>query len=321
VNFRSFADMYTAVRTNIHRIPLGIDVVVGIPRSGILSAGIIALLRNIAFTDLDGLLQGRVFAAGTQRSKPNFKLDPATWRRILLVDDSIQSGRSMETALRRVKERNSWDVTTCVVFGIESTVAKVDLTLEFCPAPRMFEWNLMHHPWLASACVDIDGVLCIDPTAEENDDGPRYREFLSCAKPLYLPTVPVGALVSSRLEKYRTETEDWLARSGIVYGALHLMDLNRAEDRRRLNKHAQFKADVYNRNPDWRIFIESDPCQAATIAKLTGKAVVCVNGMTATAESRRISFQRRIARRMARFGQQLTLVAPGFIAVGRKGRV
>ena len=54
----------------------------------------------------------------------------------------------------------------------------------------------MHHLWLASACVDIDGVLCIDPTAEENDDGPRYREFLSCAKPLYLPTVPVGALLA-----------------------------------------------------------------------------------------------------------------------------
>ena len=321
MNFRSFADMYAAVRINIHRIPLGIDVVVGIPRSGILPAGIIALLRNVAFTDLDGLMQGRVFAAGTQRSKPDYNPDPATWRRILLVDDSIQSGRSMETALQRVQRGNRWEVTTCVVFGIESTLAKVDLTLELCPAPRMFEWNLMHHPWLASACVDIDGVLCIDPTAEENDDGPRYREFLSCAKPLYLPTVPVGALVSSRLEKYRTETENWLARSGIVYGALHLMDLNRAEDRRRLNTHALFKANVYSSNPDWRIFIESDPSQAETIAKLTGKAVVCVNGMTATAENRRISFKRRMGRRIARFGQQLTLVAPGLTAVERKGRV
>jgi uncharacterized HAD superfamily protein/hypoxanthine phosphoribosyltransferase len=321
VNFRSFADMYAAVRTNIHRIPFNIDVVVGIPRSGILPAGTIALLRNIAFTDLESLLEGRVFGAGTQRSKPNLKLDPAAWRRILLVDDSIQSGKTMVTALRRVKDSNSWDVTTCVVFGIESTVAKVDLTFELCPAPRMFEWNLMHHPWLASACIDIDGVLCVDPTSEENDDGPQYREFLSCAKPLYLPTLPVGALVSSRLEKYRSETQDWLARRGIVYGALHLMDLDRAEDRRQLNNHAQFKADVYNSNPDWRIFIESDPCQAATIAKLTGKAVVCVNGMTATAESRRISFKRRMARRMARFGQQLTLVAPGLTSVGRKGRV
>ncbi len=35
-------------------------------------------------------------------------------------------------------------------------------------APRLLE----------NFCVDIDGILCRDPTREENDDGPKYRELI-----------------------------------------------------------------------------------------------------------------------------------------------
>jgi uncharacterized HAD superfamily protein len=131
-----------------------------------------------------------------------------------------------------------------------------------------------------NACVDFDGVLCLDPTKEENDDGPHYRQFLREALPLMLPTLPIGAIVSSRLEKYRGETEEWLHRHGVRYNELFLLDCASGEERQRLKPHAQFKASVFRSNPFYQVFIESDPGQARQIASLTGKSVICVADMS-----------------------------------------
>ena len=46
----------------------------------------------------------------------------------------------------------------------------------------------MHHSFLNDSCLDIDGVLCRDPSPEENDDGPRYEKFLTETNPLVIPT-------------------------------------------------------------------------------------------------------------------------------------
>ena len=68
----------------------------------------------------------------------------------------------------------------------------------------MFEWNYLHHDGYSHlCCYDIDGVLCEDPTDEENDDGDRYKNFILNAPLRFKPFAPIGFLVSSRLEKYR----------------------------------------------------------------------------------------------------------------------
>ena len=54
-----------------------------------------------------------------------------------------------------------------------------------------------------SSCIHVT----IYPTKEQNDDGPEYVSFLLNAVPLYLPGSKIGTLVTSRLEKYRVETE------------------------------------------------------------------------------------------------------------------
>lgn len=305
VNFRSFEDLARIVRANFHRIPADIDIVVGIPRSGMIPATMIALYFNVALTDLEGLLEGRVISAGSQRAKGRVKTEPHQWKKVLLVDDSIQSGNSMKAAVDRLREQGRWDVVSCAVLGVQEAEGKADLIFEICPAPRIFEWNMMHHPLLTSVCIDIDGVLCVDPTDEENDDGLRYQEFLTSAQPLHLPTYPVGAVVSSRLEKYRAETEAWLARHNVKYETLHLLDMT-AEERRRKRAHGTFKADVYRSNPNWRLFIESDPSQAEEIARLTGKAVVCINSMDASKETRRGEIERRLKRRLKRIAARFS---------------
>jgi orotate phosphoribosyltransferase len=150
----------------------------------------------------------------------------------------------------------------------------VDLYRELVAMPRVFEWNLMHSTVLANCCMDIDGVLCLDPTDQENDDGARYERFLRFTPALMLPTSPVGWLVTSRLEKYRAQTEEWLARHNVRFGELRMMQYPDMAARRAARAYARFKSDAYEETAAW-LFIESDARMASEIATLSGRAVFC----------------------------------------------
>jgi uncharacterized HAD superfamily protein len=122
--------------------------------------------------------------------------------------------------------------------------------------------------------MDIDGVLCLDPTDEENDDGHEYLRFLRDTPALLLPTAPVGWLVTSRLEKYRAQTVEWLARHNVQYGELRMMQYPDMAARRAARAYARFKSDIYLETGAW-LFIESDAALASQIAQLSGRTVFC----------------------------------------------
>lgn len=275
-HYRSVVDLHATVRDNLHRLPRDIDLVVGVPRSGLLPGVLVSLLLNLPLTDPDGYLVGRLLAAG--RTKPGDTLDVTvdTARHVLVIDDSSLTGWAMREVRKLLLPgaRPGVRFTFCAVYGTTRNHV-ADLVLEAVPEPRVFQWNLMHHKILGSACVDIDGVLCLDPTVEQNDDGPRYAQFLDSAQPFERPTRPIGTLVTSRLEKYRAQTESWLEDQGIRYGRLEMLDLPDAETRRAQNAHATFKAEVYHRSPA-TLFIESECAQAVEIARISGKDVLCV---------------------------------------------
>lgn len=277
MNYRSLNDLSRLSTECAGKISNDIDLVVGIPRSGMLVASIIALKQNLPLTDLYSFLRNDDLKKGTTRTYKHAELvKPQDAKKILLVDDSISSAKSMFAAQEQVKAAYEGSVVTMAVFAERNNRHLVDMHLELVEQPRVFEWNIMHHAFLTHACLDIDGVLCVDPTADQNDDGPRYRDFLACTRPLFIPSVKVAHLVTSRLEKYRADTEEWLQRNGVQYGTLHMLDLPTAEERRRLNIHHKFKAEVYASQPLTRLFVESEERQAIEIMKLSGKPVYCI---------------------------------------------
>ncbi len=275
MNYRSVSDLNHCIVANLHRLPRDIELVVGIPRSGVLAASLIALHRNLPLVDLDGFLEDRKWSGGERHELYCSTKDPKATR-ALVVDDTVHRGNEM----RRVKERihaaglGRHVVYACVYVAPQSQ-DKVDFWFEVIAPPRVFEWNLMHHSFLDDACVDIDGVLCRDPSPEENDDGPRYREFVASVEPLLIPTVRIGHLVTCRLEKYRDLTVSWLARHGVKYRKLVMMNYATKEERIAAGSHAQFKAQAYTR-ADGLLFIESDPGQAQEIAQVSGRPVFCL---------------------------------------------
>lgn len=274
MNFRSLRDLVEATRRGAEMIPHGFDLVVGVPRSGMIPATILSVMLDLPLADLEGFLAGRLIGQGSTRPLPTVD-DVLGVRSVLVVEDSISSGRSMARARSLLEAaRPDVDAAYAAVFAAPEVSQMVDLYFEACPHPRFFEWNLMNSWICGSGAFDLDGVLCRDPTPEENDDGPRYAEFIRSVPVLRRPGQKLGWIVTSRLERYRPETQSWLAAAGIEYEGLAMLDGVSAQERRNLRLHAPFKARVYAGDPTLEVFVESDPRQAREIARLSGKPVL-----------------------------------------------
>lgn len=275
MNYKSFADLHEDIRKNIGKIKADdFDLIVGIPRSGIIPAYTIALLLNKNCTDIRCLVKNEPLVKGkTRQIVHDFEL-PSEAKKILLVDDSIRSGQSLKDELEKLPTNLKNKITTLAIYSSLKHRDDVDIFLEYLSMPRVFEWNIYHHSIIKNSCVDIDGILCIDPTEEENDDGDKYRFFLLNAKPLFLPSGKIHTLVTNRLEKYRAETEKWLQIYGVKYESLIMLDLPSKEERLRLKIHSKHKAECYLKS-GLNLFIESNQIQAEEIHRLTKKPVYC----------------------------------------------
>ncbi|MEX0936998.1 MAG: hypothetical protein WDZ59_04000 [Pirellulales bacterium] len=276
MEYRSVDDLNHVLRERLYLVPRDVDLIVGIPRSGLLAANLLALHLNLPLADLDGYLEGRVLYTGRTRRGIVERRVADQPRKVLILDDSSRTGAEIRAARERVAAAAMpGEHLYAAVYACTETLGEVDIHFELCDPPRVFEWNVMHHGFLKRSCLDIDGVLCADPTDEENDDGPCYSRFLEQATPRFLPTAPVGWLVTSRLEKYRAATEAWLARHGVNYGELLMMDYPDMAARRAAGQYCRFKADAYIRTRAM-LFIESSHLLAEGISRLAGKPVLCI---------------------------------------------
>jgi orotate phosphoribosyltransferase len=280
MRYRSVAELDADVVDWLPRLPRDLELIVGIPRSGLLAATLLALHLNLPMTDVEGLIEGRVLQAGSRYTGDVAGL-LAEPRKVLVVDDSILLGRQLERVKARIRAASlPHTISYAALYPAPGGEQSVDFFFETVKMPRCFEWNLMHHPWvLSKTCMDIDGVLCRDPSSAENDDGPEYQRFLNAADRRYLPTAPVRWLVTARLEKYRRATEEWLTANRVEYGELLMMDYPDMAARRAANAYASFKAEIYRRTGAL-LFVESSPTLAGEIARLSGKCVFCLETRT-----------------------------------------
>ncbi len=275
LSYRDYFDLSQTISSNISKIPQA-DIVVGVPKSGLIPGTMIATMRNLPFFDLDGFVFSFNARKGQRRQVGSLITEK---QRVLIVDDSINTGNELRRTAERVSGLSEIaEFTFCGIYGNQKKPKNTPphVVLEVVPQPRIFQWNYRNHIVAENACFDLDGVLCIDPTLEQNDDGPLYREFIRTAAPLYIPAKRISAIVTSRLERYRAETEDWLKENGVKYSELIMLDLPDAETRRKLGVHAAYKAEVYGKRSEI-LFIESNRDQAAEIARLTDKPVLCTD--------------------------------------------
>jgi orotate phosphoribosyltransferase len=272
MNYRSVASLDRLVLEWLCRLPRDLDVIVGVPRSGMLVANLLALHLNLPMTDVEGLLHSRLISF-SGRTKP---IDLRKPRKVLVVDDALSTGRQLEQVRKRIAEAGlAHEILYAAAYVRPGAEARVDFYGEHLDDPQLFEWNVMHHPVLLGSCLDIDGVLCADTDAETDVDEQRYCRFLEQAAPMVIPTMPIGWLVTARLEKYRRQTEQWLLKHGVHYRELIMWDLADHAARSHGMSHGEYKAGVY-RATNADLFIESSAGQAVEIADLSGRRVLCM---------------------------------------------
>lgn len=244
MNYRTLADMARLIRANIHSIPR-VDCVVGIPRSGMIAASMIATLTN-------------------QKLLSVSQLGSCQYKSILLVDDSVADGATMCEMFHRVR---AWhpeaNITTLAVF-VKPNSPLPEMYFETVPGPRVFEWNWHRSKYLGVAILDIDGVI-----STETLPGHREKGVL-----LYRPARNPLALATGRREYEREETTRWLRRHDIEYGRLFMTDVPAYVQGGKMARATKVKACEIAK-PRW--FVESNIHQAEYIRANTGLPVLCVD--------------------------------------------
>ena len=197
MNYRTYADMALHIKQILPKIS-DVDLIVGIPRSGMVPAYMIGAFLNCYVCSLDEFVSGIAYSKGIRSVRER------TVKKVLVVDDSVNDGLAMRRAKERLQgKEKEFELVYMAVYAVEKATGLVDVYADICPQPRFFQWNYMYHPGLLpQACLDIDGVLCVDPTAEENDDGEKYRQFILNARPLFVPNDKVKALELLGVERY-----------------------------------------------------------------------------------------------------------------------
>lgn len=258
-------------------VPSDVDAVVGIARSGLLPATAIAAVLHLPMLSLGSSGEPAALGSGG-RMKGQTATNP---RHLLLVDDTIGTGKSMRSAEARVQASYPGaKITRLAVYVHPQALHQVDLLAALYPGKHYLEWNWQNAGHGMACGYDFDGILCQECPAKDDDDGPRYKNFLMTARPLFLPrrgVVPV--IVTARHEKYRAETEDWLARHGVRFKRLVMRTWNYPVDRReRVGAVGRWKAEEFAKSRV-KVVAESELAQATVINTITGLPVICPAAM------------------------------------------
>lgn len=247
-----------------------------------IAASIIASYLNVPLIDVNSFLAGLEPNGGKRLSY--FIMSHKKTNKVLVIDDTVFAGTSMTITKNRLKTHTEISFIYMCVYLEGTGIDTVDIYLEDIRHYTneenkivLYEWNILQHHTgvMRSFLFDIDGVFCVDPPDERNEE--QYLKYIANATPVFIPRTRLGGIVTYRLSKNREITEQWLASQGIQYNELVMFKANSWKQRHDSGiSPEKFKATVYAERQNARLFIESNDYQAQNIARLTGKPVFCV---------------------------------------------
>ena len=272
LNYRDYNYINALIFNNLYRLPQDVDAVVGIPRSGMLTAAMIAEFRSLPMTDIFSFVSGIETSFINSKGSLSKQFDNNKVKHILLVDDTVGTGDTIKNAVNLIKSKfKHMEITTFCVFVEPVSKDMVDIYCE------EMEYQFTPYSILKRAaryaCVDMDGVLTEEVPPEYDTDDDRYVEFLRNQRPMFIPETKIGAIVTGRLTKYGDVTKEWLDKHGIEYGNLVMLDLPSKSRRNEINV-GEFKGYVYSKSNS-ELFIESNLFEAQTIRRYSNKPVFC----------------------------------------------
>lgn len=268
------------------------DVVVAIPRSGMVLGSMIATKFDKPLSTVDMFLDGKkCWIHDRKMTNPDFiPQNPDSYKRILLVDDTSSSGSECSTMAKNYNllkaKYPELEIIKAALYIMPWNARYIDRYYKFIDMPpHRFEWNMLHAPlWGIALAVDLDGVLCKNCTIDDNDEE-AYIDWMKNAEPYLIPHYKIDWIVTCRIEKYRAITEEWLKNHGVEYGELIMM--NAPENKLRGNP-IEFKAKTLAglpkpSNVEYLHYWESDWIYAEPLSQILAECdkifIICTQNM------------------------------------------
>jgi orotate phosphoribosyltransferase len=253
----------------LRNFPMDYDAIVGLPRSGLIVANIMSVKSGKPLSIPELIIERKIWKSSKIQT-------PEKFERILLVEDSITTGKEMKQAYDLIqKHLPDSKITKASLMVALDGKNYCDFYYRCMDTPNVFEWDMMHRKF-GKVAFDYDGVLCKDCPEQIDADEVKYRKWLVDVEPLFIPTYEIDCIMINRLEKYRPETEGWLKAHDVRYKKLVMWDLPDKKDRN--GGFAEHKARmVINEEPDY--MIESEEQQARFVHDKTGIPVICIDKM------------------------------------------
>ncbi len=276
-SFVSSAQLQNDVKELVGKLPADITAIAGVARSGLAVATMVSMYLHLPMLTIRQTI-GDVQQTGNGWRLGGSKHVNPQKQKVAVIDDTVMTGNSL-TAIRPVLEREFGDYVTATVYCNPSAARKPDIWVRDLPSPHLLEWNLFNSVFSPNLALDFDGILCHDCPPGSDDDGSKYLEFIRTAKPLYVPKkCAVPLIITARIEKYRSETQQWLDRHRIKVRQLIMHPASNLRERQR-DDIAAWKANHFvnwcrrhrRSGPPPVMFAESDDRQAQGIAKVVNQ--------------------------------------------------
>ncbi|MFT8438263.1 MAG: phosphoribosyltransferase [Oenococcus sp.] len=209
--YRTIDDLNNLIKENLARLQsYNFDLIVGLPRRGMIPATLIGLFLNkpvVSFNELNANMASEKIGYRLQEESAKF---PKSYSNILLVDDSTDEGTVFEQAAAKLDDATAKKVTTLSVYATEKGGHRVDLHLETLEEPKLYEWNILHKKAaLADAAMRFEGIIATNALT---------GEWI----PVTLPSYPIKVIYSGLREKHCDKLESFLNRHGVHFDELKM---------------------------------------------------------------------------------------------------
>ena len=285
----SLEDLNNDIRNNFYKIRLyegkkPFCGVLGVPRSGMIPASIIAEMLNVGLASVNEFVENQLGSFDNHGGRLLNSVKPSKRKKLLVVEDTCYNGYSLERT-KKLLEPLSYKyefVFMCVY--LEGTLKVMtpdfflrdirEIALKTETKTALYEWNIMHN--IQGACIyDVDGVIFLNPPK-----GLSHREYVNYIKnpvPLYIPSTSRKlTFCTYRLIKYYDITFSSLLKNGIKPKKLYMFESDSYAERKKTPSYI-YKSHVYSElEPEKRLFIESNDTQAKLIYETTKKPVYCL---------------------------------------------
>lgn len=285
--YLTYNDLTTDIRGNLYKIQEkakngAFCGVIGVPRSGMVPAGIISEYLNIGLCSLNEFLEHQLesFLNHGKRFLNNINSEK---KRILVVEDTCFSGHSlMETKNKLEQFKDKYEFVfmsvylegKCAYYFPDLYLRDIRNDIGFFSGIVLYEWNILHHHYQENVIYDLDGVIVLDPPDERDTES--YVKYIYNPIPLFIPSTECElSICTYRLRIYYDITVKSLKKIGLKSPKIYMYNADKYEDRK--TPPYEYKSIVYCNDESKKLFVESDDFQARKIYEITKKPVYCVS--------------------------------------------